>query len=138
VTAVEVYREAAAGDPLAVSIADAAGRWVARAVHELVMTYDVPASFSAVASAGAVRPSAPPWLAALEDLRAASGAGAARPSPKTSSISGCPPRTPMPAAGARDPCGTLGGHRLGRPRRAGSDPEGRWRLGRRDGGQALG
>ena len=40
-TAVEVYREAAAGDPLAVDIANAAGRWVARAVAELVMTYDL-------------------------------------------------------------------------------------------------
>ena len=42
VTAIDVYRGAASGDELAVRIADSAGRFVARAVHELVMAYDVP------------------------------------------------------------------------------------------------
>ena len=72
VTAVEVYREAAAGDPLAVSIADAAGRWVARAVHELVMTYDVRRVVLGGGVAGAGETFLAPVLAALEDLRAAS------------------------------------------------------------------
>jgi glucokinase len=41
VTAVELYRAAAAGDPLALTIAEDAGRHVARAIHQLVMAYDV-------------------------------------------------------------------------------------------------
>jgi glucokinase len=41
VTAVDVYREAAAGDALARAIAEQVGRHVGHAVHELVMTYDV-------------------------------------------------------------------------------------------------
>ena len=40
-TAVDVYRAAASGDPLATEIADAVGRRLAWAVHLLVMTYDV-------------------------------------------------------------------------------------------------
>lgn len=40
-TAVDVYRAAAAGDPVAVEIVDAVGRRLAWAVHLLVMTYDV-------------------------------------------------------------------------------------------------
>ena len=41
ITAVDVYREAAGGDALALRIAETMGRHVAHAVHELVMTYDV-------------------------------------------------------------------------------------------------
>jgi glucokinase-like ROK family protein len=41
VSAVEVYRAAADGDPFALELAEATGRHIARAVHELVMTYDV-------------------------------------------------------------------------------------------------
>ena len=40
-TAIDVYRAAASGDPLATEIADAVGRRLAWAVHLLVMTYDV-------------------------------------------------------------------------------------------------
>ena len=40
-TAIEVYRAAASGDPLATEIADAVGRRLAWAIHLLVMTYDV-------------------------------------------------------------------------------------------------
>jgi glucokinase len=40
-TAVDVYRAAESGDPLATEIADAVGRRLAWAVHLLVMTYDV-------------------------------------------------------------------------------------------------
>ena len=40
-TAVDVYRAAANGDPLATEIADAVGRRLAWAVHLLVMAYDV-------------------------------------------------------------------------------------------------
>ena len=42
VTAVDVYEAAAAGDELALEIAESTGGYVARAVHELVMAYDVP------------------------------------------------------------------------------------------------
>ena len=41
ITAVDVYRAAAGGDGLALRITEAAGDHVARAVHELVMAYDV-------------------------------------------------------------------------------------------------
>lgn len=40
-TAVDVYRAAAAGDPVALEIADSVGRRLAWAIHLLVMTYDV-------------------------------------------------------------------------------------------------
>ncbi len=40
-TAIDVYRAAASGDPLAAEIADAVGRRLAWAVHLLVMAYDV-------------------------------------------------------------------------------------------------
>jgi glucokinase len=40
-TAVDVYAAAAAGDPVAVAIADGVGRRLAWAIHLLVMTYDV-------------------------------------------------------------------------------------------------
>ena len=40
-TAIDIYRAAASGDPLATEIADAVGRRLAWAVHLLVMTYDV-------------------------------------------------------------------------------------------------
>jgi glucokinase len=41
ITAADVYAAAAAGDPLASDVATRVGRHVARAVHELVMAYDV-------------------------------------------------------------------------------------------------
>jgi glucokinase len=41
ITAADVYAAAAAGDPLASGIATRVGQHVARAVHELVMAYDV-------------------------------------------------------------------------------------------------
>jgi predicted NBD/HSP70 family sugar kinase len=72
VTAVEVYREAAAGDPLAMQIAEVAGRWVARAVHELVMTYDVRRVVLGGGVTGAGDTFLVPILRALDDLRAAS------------------------------------------------------------------
>ncbi len=40
-TAIDVYRAVAAGDPLAIEIADSVGRHVAWAVHLLVMAYDI-------------------------------------------------------------------------------------------------
>jgi glucokinase-like ROK family protein len=72
VSAVDVYREAALGDPLALRIAEAAGRHVARAVHELVMTYDVRRVVigGGVASAGTVFLA--PIERGLDRLRAAS------------------------------------------------------------------
>jgi glucokinase len=55
-SAADVYRAAAEGDPIARGIVGAAGRAVARAVHLLVMTYDLQAVFigGGVASAGAL------------------------------------------------------------------------------------
>jgi len=41
ITAADVYQAAAVGDPLAADIATRVGEYVARAVHELVMAYDV-------------------------------------------------------------------------------------------------
>jgi predicted NBD/HSP70 family sugar kinase len=54
VSAVDVFDHAAAGDPLALELVEAVGGWVARAVHELVMAYDVRrvALGGGVASAG--------------------------------------------------------------------------------------
>ena len=72
VTAVDVYREAAAGDALALQIADTAGRWVARAVHELVMTYDVRRVVLGGGVTGAGETFLAPVLRALEELRAGS------------------------------------------------------------------
>jgi glucokinase len=41
VTSVDVYRAAADGDRVALEVVDGVGRWLAWAVHVLVMTYDV-------------------------------------------------------------------------------------------------
>ena len=71
-TAVHVYREAAAGDRVARRIVETAGRYVARAVHELVMTYDI----RRVVLGGGVTHAGPTFLepvaGALDELRAAS------------------------------------------------------------------
>ena len=72
VSAVDVYREAASGDDLALRIADTAGRWVARAVHELVMTYDVRRVVLGGGVTGAGHTFLAPVLRALDELRAAS------------------------------------------------------------------
>ena len=71
-TAVDVYREAIAGDAVARRIVEAAGRHVARAIHELVMTYDVR---RVVLGGGVTHAGAPfldPVTRALDELRAAS------------------------------------------------------------------
>ena len=68
----DVYREAASGDELALGIADTAGRWVARAVHELVMTYDVWRVVLGGGVTGAGATFLAPVLRALDELRAAS------------------------------------------------------------------
>lgn len=72
VTAVDVYRAAAAGDPLALELAESTGRHVARAVHELVMAYDVRRVVlgGGVANAGEVFLA--PIRRGLDGLRAAS------------------------------------------------------------------
>lgn len=72
VTAVDVYRAAAAGDPLAVDLAESTGRHVARAVHELVMAYDVRRVVlgGGVTNAGEVFLA--PIVRGLDGLRAAS------------------------------------------------------------------
>jgi glucokinase-like ROK family protein len=71
-TAVDVYREAKAGDQVCRRIVERAGRYVARAVHELVMTYDV----RRVVLGGGVTHAGVPFLdpvtRALDELRAAS------------------------------------------------------------------
>ena len=71
-TAVDVYRESQAGDPLCRRIVESAGRYVARAVHELVMTYDVR---RVVLGGGVTHAGAPflePVTRALDELRATS------------------------------------------------------------------
>jgi glucokinase len=72
VTAIDVYREAAAGDAVAQRIVEAAGRYVGRAVHELVMTYDVRRVVlgGGVTHAGATF--LDPVMRALDELRAQS------------------------------------------------------------------
>jgi glucokinase len=71
-TARAVYEAAAAGDPLALRITTEAGAHVARAVHELVMTYDLRRVFlgGGVTHAGATFLA--PVLATLDELRGAS------------------------------------------------------------------
>lgn len=53
-SAIDVFHHAAAGDRVALDVVEAVGGWVARAVHELVMAYDVRrvAVGGGVASAG--------------------------------------------------------------------------------------
>jgi glucokinase len=71
-TAEEVYAAAAAGDPLGRQIADEVGRYVARAVHELVMAYDVEVVVLGGGVARAGDAFLDPILRALDRLRAAS------------------------------------------------------------------
>jgi glucokinase len=72
ITAVDVFEHAAAGDPLALELVEAVGGWVARAVHELVMAYDVRrvALGGGVASAG--QTFLAPIVRGLDRLREAS------------------------------------------------------------------
>ncbi len=72
VSAIDVFEHASAGDPLACELAETAGAWTARAVHELVMAYDVRrvAVGGGVASAGA--PFLAPIARGLDRLRVAS------------------------------------------------------------------
>jgi predicted NBD/HSP70 family sugar kinase len=72
VSAESVYRAAAAGDPVATRLAERTGRYVARAIHALVMTYDVP---RVVLGGGVTRAGAAfldPVTRGLDELRAAS------------------------------------------------------------------
>lgn len=72
ITAVDVYEAAAAGDPLAAEIVAAVGVALARAIHGLVMTYDV----ERVIVGGGVAGAGPAFLesidSALEATRASS------------------------------------------------------------------
>ena len=72
VTAVDVYRESAAGDPLALEITESVGRHVAHAVHELVMTYDVRRVVLGGGVSSAGEAFLTPILRGLDRLRAAS------------------------------------------------------------------
>jgi glucokinase len=72
VTAESVYRAAAAGDPVAIRLAERTGRYVARAIHALAMTYDVP---RVVLGGGVTRAGdafLDPVIRGLDELRAAS------------------------------------------------------------------
>jgi glucokinase len=71
-TALDVYRAAAAGDPLAMRIVESVGRRVAWAIHLLVMTYDIERVVlgGGVSHAGVVF--ARPILGELDRLRATS------------------------------------------------------------------
>jgi predicted NBD/HSP70 family sugar kinase len=71
-TAIEVYRAASDGDPLALRITEAAGDHVARAVHELVMAYDVGRVVIGGGVALAGRTFVEPILRGLDRLRAQS------------------------------------------------------------------
>ena len=62
ITAVDVYAAAAAGDALAGEIVAGAGRALARAIHSLVMTYDV----QRVIVGGGVAGAGQPFLASIE------------------------------------------------------------------------
>jgi glucokinase len=72
VDAADVYRAAAAADPVAIAIVDRAGRSLARAIHALVMTYDV----ERVVLGGGVSRAGDgfigPILTAIDEMRAGS------------------------------------------------------------------
>lgn len=72
VTAADVYREAAAGDPLATRIVEATGRQVARAVHAIVMAYDVRRVILGGGVTNAGRVFLDPVERGLDELRGAS------------------------------------------------------------------
>jgi glucokinase len=71
-TAADVYAAAADGDPLASSVAAEVGQYVARAVHELVMAYDVEVVVLGGGVAGAGDAFLAPILLALDRMRDAS------------------------------------------------------------------
>jgi glucokinase len=71
-TAEAVYAAAAAGDAVGTQIADEVGRYVARAVHELVMAYDVEVVVLGGGVAAAGDAFFDPILRALDRLRAQS------------------------------------------------------------------
>ena len=62
VTAIDVFEHAAAGDTVALEVVEGVGGWVARAVHELVMAYDV----RRVAVGGGVASAGRTFLAPIE------------------------------------------------------------------------
>ena len=71
-TAADVYAAAAAGDAAGLQIADEVGRYVARAVHELLMAYDVEVVVLGGGVARAGDAFLDPILRALDRLRAQS------------------------------------------------------------------
>jgi glucokinase len=72
ITAADVYAAAAAADPLATEIATRVGEHVARAVHELVMAYDVEVVVLGGGVSNAGDTFLDPILRALDNLRDAS------------------------------------------------------------------
>jgi glucokinase len=72
IDAAAVYRAAAAGDALALEIVSRAGRALARAIHGLVMTYDVERVVLGGGVTGAGDGFLAPVLAELDSMRAAS------------------------------------------------------------------
>ena len=97
-TAIDVYRAAASGDPLATEIADAVGRRLAWAVHLLVMTYDVERVVLGGGVSHAGETFMLPIQRELDRMRAASAL--ARESCRRTSSSCCRP-VPMPGHGAQ-------------------------------------
>ena len=71
-TASAVYQAAAAGDPVASEVATATGAHLARAIHELVMAYDVEVVVLGGGVAGAGSAFLDPILMALDSMREAS------------------------------------------------------------------
>lgn len=72
ITAAEVYEAAAAGDGLACEVIDRAGRTLARAIHNLVMTYDVERIVIGGGVARAGQGFVDPIVAELAEIRATS------------------------------------------------------------------
>ena len=107
-TAIDVYRAAASGDPLATEIADAVGRRLAWAVHLLVMAYDVERVVLGGGVSHAGETFVLPIQRELDRMRAASALAREQLTPESSSC--CRPE-PMPGHGAR-------GHRGHRPCRS--------------------
>ena len=96
--AIDVYRAVAAGDPLAMEIADAVGRRVAWAVHLLVMAYDVERVVLGGGVSHAGVDFARPILRELDRLRATSALAQEQLVPGSWT---CCHRAPMPGHGVR-------------------------------------
>jgi glucokinase len=113
VTTAAVYEAARDGDPLALEVVNAAGAHLARAIHELVMAYDVPRVIlgGGVARAGGLF--LDPVTRGLDDLRARSAL--AREALPARLIELLPPDADPGCWGAVFLARTAAGHSAGAP-----------------------